>query len=78
MPKVNIGAKKVDQLQILLSGYVRAMGQTLTQVGNMIGTCDDTAGAKLRHPDDLTVGQMKRLGKSLGIPIDDLRSAIHY
>lgn len=78
MPKVKLGAKKVDQMQILLSGYVKTMGQTLSQVGRTIGTCDDTAGVKLRHPDELTVGQMKKLGKSLGIPIDDLRSAIHY
>lgn len=78
MPKVNLGAKKPDKMQITLNGYINASDLTQEDVGRIIGTGRDTARAKLRRPDDLTVGQLKALGKRLGVPIDELRAALQY
>lgn len=78
MPKVNLGKKPPDKLRMLLVGYIEATGTTRDDLGRIIGTCDDTARKRVKNPDEMTIGDLKRIGKSLGIPVDELRAAITY
>lgn len=68
--------KKRDKLFILLNGS--AAGKSRDELGAIIGKGAQTAGTRLNSPDTLTVGELKKLCRSLHIPLEDLRQAITY
>ena len=80
MPKVKYMTRKTPhvKLGILLNGACQFAGLNAIAVGKFIGRCEDTALDRLRHPGDLTVDELMKLGKAAEIPIEDLRAALQY
>ncbi|MBR2581762.1 MAG: hypothetical protein IKD61_00055 [Oscillospiraceae bacterium] len=78
MPKLRQREVPHAQLGRLLAGAAVVQDVGAEEIGVMIGCCGKTARSRLRNPGDLTVSELTRLGKRLGIPIDELRAAIRY
>lgn len=80
MPKTKLGNRTPPhaKLGMLLNGACTFAGLNAIAVGKIIGRCEDTALDRLRHPGDLTVDELMKLGKAADIPIDDLRAALQY
>ena len=80
MPKTTYMKRKTPhaKLGILLNGACHFAGLNAIAVGKIIGRCEDTALDRLRHPGDLTVDELLKLGKAADIPIEDLRAALQY
>lgn len=71
-------AKKPPQLTVVINGYVAARGLTKAQVGAIIGTCDDTARVRLKHPEEMSLRQLTTLAKTMDIPKEEFLAAISY
>ena len=78
MPKLRQREVPHAQLGLLLAGAAVVQDVGAEEIGVMIGCCGKTARSRLRNPGELTVSELTRLGKRLGIPIEELRAAIRY
>jgi len=80
MPKTKLQTRQPPhaKLAVLLNGTVAVQELTTNDVAQMMGVSPPTALSRLRHPGNLTVDELTRLGKRAGIPIEDLRGAITY
>ena len=78
MPKLRQREVPHAQLGRLLAGAAVVQDVGAEEIGVMIGCCGKTARSRLRNPGELTVSELTRLGKRLGIPIEELRAAIRY
>jgi len=67
-----------DKLRILLLGYASASGKTSTEISEIMGCSRPTAAKKLKEPELLTVGELRRMRKGLGIPEDEMLSAMKF
>ena len=80
MPKTNL-CKHVEphaQLGRLIIGAIGVRPNPAADAAAILKCSENTARARLRHPGDLTVSELTRLCKGLGIPIADVRDAIRY
>jgi len=78
MPKVMIFAeeKKFRPLKALVKGYVTVEEKTHTELAQILGAKDGRMmSPRLDSPQNMTASELSKLGKSLGIPIEDLRAA---
>ena len=79
MPRVNLGRSTANEkLVALIWGMAAARGLTSEELGDKADVSRTTIARRKAHPEDLTVGELRRLGRALGIPIEDLRDAIRY
>lgn len=69
MPRVK---DTVHPLSRLLKGY-EVNGKNLA---DCLGCAPETARKKLADPDRLTVGDLRRIHYSFGIPVDDIRELV--
>lgn len=80
MPKTKLGSRLPPHAKLgqLLAGTVALRGETAADVAAILDCCENTARSRIRNPGDLTVDELTRLGRKMGIPIADLRDAIRY
>lgn len=69
---------KHEALGALISGTAAVHGYGVAKLAGILGTSENTARARIRNPGSLTVDEMTKLGRGLGIPIERLRDAIQY
>lgn len=67
-----------EELGCLIAGTVALRGYGAAKVAAILGTSENTARARIKNPGSLTVDEMTKLGRGLGIPIEKLRDAIQY
>ncbi|NLH02502.1 MAG: hypothetical protein GX488_11640 [Clostridiales bacterium] len=80
MPRTVFDAQKhkYDKLLALILGTATVAEKTYEDIGGMIGCTKNTITARFKHPENLTLGELTRIGRGLNIPIDDLRQSIQY
>ena len=66
--------KTPSRMFVLLNGS--AIGKSREELGAIIGKGAQTASERLKNPDTLTLGELKRLARKLHIPVEDIRAAI--
>lgn len=84
MPKTNIGRNIADEkIVALIWGAASANKLTNTGICEKVsrGTfrlTRQTLANRKKNPEDFTLGELRRLGRALNIPIEELRQAIRY
>ena len=80
MPRTKLGMRQPPHAELgqLISGAAYMRRATMDDLGAAIGRTPKTARSRLRNPGELTVDELVRLGRKLGIPIEQLREAIRY
>lgn len=79
MPRVNLGRDKVsEKLVALIWGTISAQGFGIHQFSDAIGIKYCTLWARKKKPRDFTVDELLKIGRKLGIPIEDLRNCLTY
>ena len=79
MPRVNLGRNTANEKLIaLIWGAAAVHGLTTEQLGDRAHISRTTVARRKAKPEDLTVGELRSLGRALGIPIEELRAAIRY
>ena len=79
MPRVNLGRNTANEkLVALIWGMADVRGLTNEQLGDKANISRTTVARRKAKPEDLTLGELLRLGRALGIPIEELREAIRY
>ena len=80
MPKTKLQTRLPTHARLgaLINGTLSMQRRGTADVAAWLRCSRPTAASRLRHPGDLTVDELTRLGKSAGIPIDELRAAISY
>lgn len=79
MPRVKLGRNPANEKIIaLIWGMADVHGLTNEQLGVKANISRTTVARRKANPEDLTLGELRRLGRALGIPIEDLRDAIRY
>lgn len=83
MPRTSIGksgeSAKFRKLAILLNGSIGVDQKTPEKVGMAIGIGKTTAYRYLKNPEKMSLEKLSKLGRNLGIPIEELRdAAIRY
>lgn len=84
MPKTNIGRNIADEKIIaLIWGAKSVCNLTDEQLCAKVsrGTfrlSRQTLANRKKSPEDFTLGELRRLGRALDIPIEELRAAIRY
>ncbi len=79
MPRVKLGRNPANEKIIaLIWGMADVHGLTNEQLGDKANISRTTVARRKANPEDLTLGELRRLGRALGIPIEDLRDAIRY
>ena len=79
MPRVNLGRNTANEkLVALIWGMAAVRGLTSKELGDKANVSRTTIARRRANPENLTIGELRRLGRALGIPIEDLRDAIRY
>lgn len=80
MPRTKLGAenRKYDKLVALFRGTATTRGKTYRDLGKMAGCSPSTITVRFQRPETLTIEEVARLGRGLGIPIDELRQCLKY
>ena len=79
MPKVNLGRNEAGEaLTNLLWGRKAVTGMPAEEMAAIAGVSPRTMQERKKDPTDLTVKQLLRLGRQMGVPIEDLRAALKY
>lgn len=80
MPRTKLQTRQPPHAQLgqLIAGTAYMRRMSTADLAAAIGRSENTARTRLKNPGDLTVSELTRLGRKLGIPIDELRAAIQY
>ncbi len=79
MPRTNLGRKpENDALVKLLWGAAAAEGVGQERMAQMAGMALRTLYARKKDPSKLTVEQLRKLGRGLHIPVEEMRAALRY
>lgn len=79
MPKVNLGRNTANEkLVALIWGVAAVQGLSTTQLGAKAKISRAQIYRYKKEPENISIGELRRLGRALGIPIEDLREAIRY
>lgn len=80
MPKVNLGRNRANEkLVAVIWGAAAAQGlDNCAQLAEKCGFSRNTLARRKRSPEDFTIGELRTIGRRLGIPAEELRSAIMY
>ena len=65
--------KTTDPMRRVLNAYELNTGRKL---GSVLGVAPATALNRIKTPDDLTLGELRRLASHGHIPIEEVRAAI--
>lgn len=75
MPRLRKPASPYDKLMVLINGYLANQGKHLEDI---INCSYATAKRRKDAPEDITLGELCKIMRSLGIPVEDVRAAIPY
>ena len=80
MPRVKLLKKPSDPVKALLFEHKIALRLSDEQMAVKMGVSKSTYERRMheQHTDQWSVGELKRLSHSLGVPMDELRGAIKY
>lgn len=79
MPRVNMHRDKHEKLVKTILGAQGYVNKSDEEMARAIGLkCRQTYRSLITSPERLTLAQLEALGKSLNIPIDELRAGITY
>lgn len=79
MPRVNLGRNVANEKLVgLLWGQAAVQGLSTTQLAERAKISRAKLYGLKKSPENMTVGELRRIGRVLGIPIEDLRAAIRY
>ena len=76
MPKIKRRSDRFDRMRVLLMGQRELLGMGYEELGQKVGSATGTAYNRVRHPENMTIDELRRYGHALEIPADDLRAAI--
>jgi len=77
MPRTKLDQRnrKYEKMEILIWGGMRAKGMKVTDFFEAVGIKKDTFYSRMKEPENFTIKELRRIGLSLHIPIEDLRQA---
>lgn len=79
MPRVNLGRNTANEkLVALIWGQAAVQDLSTTQLAERAKISRTKLYELKKSPEDMTVGELRRIGRALGIQIEDLRAAIRY
>ncbi len=80
MPRVKLLKRPSDPVKALLFEHKIVLRLTDEEMARKMGVSKSTYERRMheQHTDQWTVGELKQLSRSLGVPMDELRGAIKY
>lgn len=79
MPRVNLGRKPENEALVkLLWGAAALDSVGWDKMAEMAGMSRRTLQARKKDPSKFTVEQLRKLGRGLHIPVEELRAALRY
>ena len=66
------------KLRVLINGTTEIEKKDIGDIGQILDMCETSTRKYLREPERLPLDKLLKLGRSLHIPISDLRDAIQY
>ena len=75
MPRLRKPENKYAKLMRVINGYLI---QNKVKLEDAMGVSRTTAASRRDNPDNFTLGELSKISRSLGIPIEELREAIPY
>lgn len=80
MPRTRLSMRQPPHAKLgqLIAGAAYMRKQSTADLGAALGKSENTVRSRLKNPGELTVDELVRLGRKLGIPIEELRAAIQY
>lgn len=78
MPKLKQPYNRHEALQKAIYGAMGVQGKTMADLGVTFGRDPRTVASKIKNPDKMTLGDLRRLCGALGIPVEDARAAIKF
>lgn len=73
MPRLKRPPDPYRDLRIMFLGEMGVQNVTQEQLGQWIGYSRVTANKRLKHPETLTLRELRTVADKLGIPLDALR-----
>ena len=70
-----IDTKRYRDLVVLLNGNLKAERKTPEEVGRVVGISESTMYRHLKNPEEMRLKDLNRLGRLLGVDIEQLRKA---
>lgn len=65
-----------EDLRILIRGTMAARGTTQTDLADWLGYSPNTITKKMKHPEELTIAEAKKIARKLGIPAEKMMEAL--
>lgn len=80
MPRIKLNRPPADPVKAIMLERKNAMSMTNEELAAKVGLSRNTMQKHFRevHTDDWPFGQVKRICRVLGIPIQELRDATKY
>ena len=76
MPKLREVRPPHQRLLVLINGTMDVLGKGTEDAAAIWGCSAPTARKRIRAPGEMTIDQLLTLGRGLGIPLDEIRTAI--
>jgi len=79
MPKVTYlksAADPYDRMKVLLAGKRDVLGLTNSEVGSRVGQTHPTVKSRITNPERMTLEEMRRYAKALGISKEEICAAL--
>lgn len=80
MPKVTFKSmqKPCTEIVRLIWGELESRNMPMYELAERTGISYSILYSRKKQPDRFTIGELQRIGRNLGIPIEKLRAAIGY
>lgn len=78
MPRLKRPYNRHEDLQRAIYGAMGVQGKTVTDLAATFHKDPRTVAAKIKDPDKMTLGDLRRLCGTLGIPVDAVREMIKF
>ena len=65
-----------ERFSVLLSGRQRVMQLTNSDLGAKVGQSHPTVKARIQHPEQMTLGELRKYAKALDISKSDLMEVL--
>lgn len=78
MPKLKRPPNRYAKLQTMIYGAMGTNGVTFSDMEAPDWICRETLVKRVKHPEQLTLYDLRRLAIALDIPAEELRSAIPF
>lgn len=76
MPRTIFDKPKRDKLGELIRGTMAVQEKTANDFAAVMGCCYNSAKKRLKSPQDMTINDVIKTARWLGITIDEIRQAI--